>query len=347
MTGFLSAATQGNKDDDPTFAIRPAGQAAFPAVLHHPAARRLQRQHLQAVADPRHPLSPQRQRRPQPAGQPLRTAVHPAVLPVLGTGRTVRREVQQGRADARAEAGRGRHHAGRRCRLRLRQPAADVRRAVRHGHPLGAIWPGQVFDPAPAPARGRTGRRQRAGGDGHLPGDPGRHHRRRRADVPCALRGGGGHRGGAGGRLRLPGQPRHSASGGGAAGVEARLEHLRPVLEHPPPGARPAPGGLALAGGQLLVLVPRRGLPDADPDLRQGMAARRRKRGDPDPHRVLGGHRAGLDAVREAFRSQGGDRPGAVRLDRPDRLRHPPLVARRRHSPRRGALRLAGGAAPP
>ena len=57
------------------------------------------------------------------------------------------------------------------------------------------------------------------------------------------------------------------------------------------------------------------------------------ERGDPDPHRVLGGHRAGLDAVREAFRSQGGDRPGAVRLDRPDRLRHPPLVARRRHSP--------------
>ena len=297
MTGFLSAATQGNKDDDPTFAIRPAGKRRFLpffitqllgafndnifkqslilAILYH-----------LSVSGDRSLL--------------VNLCALLFILPFFLFSALGGQFGEKYNKDALMRA------------LKLAEVGIMLVGAA--GFVFGSLplmfvalfamgTHSALFGPVkysilPQHLRGRTGRRQRAGGDGHLPGDPGRHHRRRRADVPCALRGGGGHRGGAGGRLRLPGQPRHSASGGGAAGVEARLEHLRPVLEHPPPGARPAPGGLALAGGQLLVLVPRRGLPDADPDLRQGMAARRRKRGDPDPHRVLGGHRAGLDAVR-------------------------------------------------
>ena len=61
--------------------------------------------------------------------------------------------------------------------------------------------------------------------------------------------------------------------------------------------------GVALGCRQLMVLVCRRDLPHANPGLCQGMAVRRRNRGDLDPHGVLGGHRPGLDAVRKTLRA--------------------------------------------
>ncbi len=333
-------------DDDPTIAIRPARQEALPAVLHDAIARRLQRQHLQAVADSRHPLQAQHRRRPRSAGQSLRLAVHPAVLSVFRAGRPVRREVRQGRADPQDKARRDLHHARRGCRGAARQPAADARRAVRHGHAVGAVRPGEVFDPAAAPAGAGAGGGQRAGGNGHLPGDPRGHHRCRGDDGQQQLRAHRRRFGGGGGGARLPGQPGHSQGLGGHAGVAAGLEHLPPVLGDHETRPGPAPGGVALAGGQLLVLVSRRDLPDADSGLLQGVAVRRRERGDADPHRVLAGHRPGVDAVRADERAQGGDRPGAVRLHRPDPVRHPALVVLRRLSAGRRAARLAGAAGP-
>jgi hypothetical protein len=59
------------------------------------------------------------------------------------------------------------------------------------------------------------------------------------------------------------------------AGAGAGLEHLPPVLADPASGAGAAAFGVALAGGQLVVLVSRRGVPDADSGLRQGVSARR------------------------------------------------------------------------
>ena len=45
-----------------------------------------------------------------------------------------------------------------------------------------------------------------------------------------------------------------------------------------------------------------------------------------DPHRVLGRHRCGFVPVRETVRAQGGNRPGAVRFDRHDRVRYRPVL---------------------
>lgn len=245
----VSSQSPGTKEDEPTLAIRPAGHAAVPAVLRDPAARRLQRQHLQAVADPRHPLQARHLWRQEHLHQPLRAAVHPAVLPVLGPGWTVRREVRQGRADPRDQAGRSGDHGGGGAGFLLRQPAVAVPGTVRHGHPLGAVRPGEIFDPAAGAARRRTGGRQRPGGDGHLPGHPRRHHQRRRHDVRRTLRAGGGLRHRPHRQPGLPRQPRHSPGGGGAAGTETGLEHLPPVLADHAPGAGPAAVGVALAGG--------------------------------------------------------------------------------------------------
>ena len=51
--------------------------------------------------------------------------------------------------------------------------------------------------------------------------------------------------------------------------------------------------------------------------------------------RVLRRRRHRLAAVREAVRAQGGDRPGAVRLDRPDGVRGRPVVRHARAVRRR------------
>ena len=51
---------------------------------------------------------------------------------------------------------------------------------------------------------------------------------------------------------------------------------------------------------------------------------------DPGAGAVLDRHRRRLAAVRAAVRAQGRDRPGAVRLDRPDAVRHRPAISRGR-----------------
>ena len=94
--------------------------------------------------------------------------------------------------------------------------------------------------------------------------------------------------------------PRAAAS---TPATAPELEYLQPVLGHPAHGPGADAGGVALDCRQLVVLVCRRDLPDADPGLRQGMVVRRRNRGDADPHGVLGGHRPRLDALRKTLRA--------------------------------------------
>ncbi len=204
-------------DDDPTIAVRPARQEALSAVFRDAIARRLQRQYLQAVADSRHPLQAQHGRRPRSAGQSLCLAVHPAILSVLRPRRPVWREVRQGRADPQDQVRRDPDHA-RRCRRGAAgQPAADARRAVRHGHAVGAVRPGEVFDPAAAPEGGGAGGWQRPGGNGHFPGDSRRHHRRRDHDGQQQLCAHRRRFGGGCGAAWLSGQPEYSQGVGSDA----------------------------------------------------------------------------------------------------------------------------------
>ena len=73
-------------------------------------------------------------------------------------------------------------------RLRRARPHAAVRRARADGRPLDAVRPGEVRDPAAASEARGAHRRQRAGRDGHVRGDPAGHDRRRRRRRGAARR---------------------------------------------------------------------------------------------------------------------------------------------------------------
>ncbi len=89
------------------------------------------------------------------------------------------------------------------------------------------------------------------------------------------------------------------------------------------------PHRLALHPRHLLVLVLRRNVHHPVPEPVEKRARRERARGDAAAGRVLGGHRRGFAAVRATLGQEGGDRPGALRLDRPHALRRGPVARRR------------------
>ena len=102
---------------------------------------------------------------------------------------------------------------------------------------------------------------------------------------------------------------------GRRAGPRAQLEPGHRDVEEPALRLRHA-RGVALDARHLVVLVLRRDVPHAVPQLRQGHPRRRRARGDVPARAVLGRHRRRLAPVRAPVGPQGRDRPRAFRLHR-------------------------------
>ena len=140
---------------------------------------------------------------------------------------------------------------------------ADARGAVPAGVPVRLLRAIEVLDPAPAPRRDGTRRRQRRGGDGHLRVHPARHHsgyadRRRRSRLGLALRACAGRR-----RDRLSREPAHPRGAGQRSRRAGALEPVHGDLaDH---RACPATEErLPFHSGHLLVLADRCGLHRAD-----------------------------------------------------------------------------------
>ena len=114
-----------------------------------------------------------------------------------------------------------------------------------------------------------------------------------------------------------PGDPGAAACGAGPA---HRLATLDVDVGQHPRGARIA-RSVPVDPRHLVVLVLRRAGARAIAAVREGRARRQRADRHAAAGAVLGRHRHRLAAVRTPLRSQGRDRPGAVRLDRPDRIR--------------------------
>ena len=338
--------------------VRPAAAAPLRAVLLDPVPRRRQRQHLQERADHlrRVPGGESDRARPERAGQPRRRGVHRAVRAALGDRGSARRQVREIAADPADQALRDRDHGRRPGRLLAAQPRAAVRRAGADGRALDAVRPGQVRDPAAAPAQRGTHRRQRPGRDGNVRRHPARHDRRRarRRDQPdgAALGGRARHRRR---RRRLPREPPHSRT-------RRRSRRTSRINWNPftetwkQPALRAGqPRRLAVDARHLVVLVLRRDVPrPVRRASRKRRPRRRRARRDVAARAVLGRHRRRIAAVRAAVRAQGRAGAGAVRVDRPDAVRRRPLVrepraARDRRSPAstRSSRSRRTGASPP
>jgi hypothetical protein len=75
-------------------------------------------------------------------------------------------------------------------------------------------------------------------------------------------------------RARLPGQSQHSPRRSRHAGNAPELEYFQPVLGHAETGPGANPGSVSFNCRQLVVLVCRGDLPDADPGVCQGVDAR-------------------------------------------------------------------------
>jgi 1-acyl-sn-glycerol-3-phosphate acyltransferase len=120
----------------------------------------------------------------------------------------------------------------------------------------------------------------------------------------------------------IPGLPPHRRKCAGLEHLQAVLGHLRLGLGQPPAVSRSIVGNswFWFVGAIYLTQIP--------------AYAKDWLHGDGTVVTlvltVLGGHRPGLAAVRAAQRAQGGNRPGAVRLVRPDRVRPAVVVAFRR-----------------
>ena len=165
-----------------------------------------------------------------------------------------------------------------------------------------------------------AGRRQRAGRDGHVPRDPARH-----ARSPACWRRDGGIGaiataliGVAAARLRD--QPRNPGAASRRAGPAHRLAAVDIDVGQHPRRARIA-RRVPVDPRHLVVLVLRRAGARAAAAVREERARRQRADRHAAARAVLGRHRHRLAAVRTPVRPQGRDRPGAVRLDRPDGVR--------------------------
>ena len=286
--------------------------------------------------------------RPERAGQPRRRGVHPAVRAVLGDVGPARRQVREVAADPLDQAVRDRDHG------RSAWPAsgsADLAllfvalalmgvHSTLFGPVKYAILPQHLSKPE-----------ELIGGNGLV----------EMGTFVAILLGTivGGlvvaiepdgpvwagaladrHRG-----RRLAREPRHPAHAGGRPGPADQLEPVHRDLEEPPLRAG-QPRGLAVDARHLVVLVLRRDLPRAvrrtsRRDILGGDETRR----DAAARAVLGRHRRRLAAVRAAVGAQGRARAGAVRLDRPDAVRHRPVVREprpaRAHGDRRAGAFLA------
>ena len=181
---------------------------------------------------------------------------------------------------------------------------------------------------------GGTGRRQRPGRDGHVRRHPARHDPGRRADrAPSRRRGLGGVDGDRDCVPGLSAEPRGAACrrrrrrSSGSTGI--RSPKPGAICSSCAPTARCSSRVLGISwfwffGAMFLSQFPQ---------LRQGRARRQRARGDAAARAVLDRHRPGLAAVRAAVRTQGRDRPRAVRLDRADACS--PSICSSRARPRR------------
>ncbi len=110
-----------------------------------------------------------------------------------------------------------------------------------------------------------------------------------------------------------------------APGLADQLEPVHRNLEEPEVRAG-QPRRLAVDAGHLLVLVLRRDVPYAVPELRQGRAGRRRTRRHVPAGELLHRHRRRLALVRAAVRASRRTGTRAVRLDRPHAVRRRPVV---------------------
>src|SRR5712692_1199958 len=256
--------------NEPAQSIRTARAKALPPFFPHPVPRRLQRQRLQERLDhtgrvPRGGHEQVRRQHPFECGP---GGFHPAVLPFFRHRGAARRQARKIVSDAPGEARRDRHHGARRGGPLPQRPAAPDDRAVPDGTALDGVRAGEIRVPAAAPESGGDRRRERAGRNGHLCRDPGRHparrvsHRRRRAGPRIGDHPGAGSR-------RLRGEPLDPGLSAGGAGACDQLEPLLRDLENPAVHA-PQPHRVSFGAGNFLVLVPRRGLPVAVPRLRAG-----------------------------------------------------------------------------
>ncbi|KAG1197034.1 hypothetical protein G6F35_012879 [Rhizopus arrhizus] len=247
--------------------------------------------------------------------------LHPAVLPVLGTGRADRRQAGKIAADRDHHHHGDRDHVAGRHRLPDPEPAGAADRAVLHRHAVDPVRPGEVLGTAVgAQARG-IDRWQRPGRDGHVDVDPVRHDRRRTG----IHRGRQPRHGGGGVRDHRPGhlwQHRRAADSQGRRRrpePEDQLEPAAGIAGGAAHGA-PAEGGAQRDPGRVLVLVRRYRADLAAAGLRGDQS---RRRADPvhlRPRPVLGRHRRRLTAVRKAVGTHGGNRPGAAGCVRHDRV---------------------------
>ncbi len=221
------------------------------------------------------------------------------------------------------------------ARFRPAQPAAAARRPVPAGLPLDAVRAGQVRHPAAAPAAGGTGRRQCAGRGRHLRRHPDRHPCRRPA-----------------GRQRRHGTP--GSRGGCSASPSLGYLASRAIPPPPPPTPICASTGIR---------SPRPGATSTSPARNRTVflsilgiswfwlyGALFLAQFPAYAKDVLGGGEAVVTLLLATFTigigvgsllcerlsgAQGRNRPGAVRLDRPDAVR----ARSRLRRPRRRAAR--------
>jgi MFS family permease len=134
------------------------------------------------------------------------------------------------------------------------------------------------------------------------------------------------------------GWPRRTAFrfAGTGAGSQDQLE-LRRRIDPQHQFLAQEPHGVPVHAGQLVVLVLRRAGAGAVPGVRQGLSAWRPRRLRAAADDLLAGRGQRFAAVRAPVRPQGGNRPGAVRLDRPDGVRRRPVFRQPGVQQHRGA----------
>src|SRR5207247_5923501 len=101
-------------------------------------------------------------------------AFHPAVFPLFRDRRAARRQAGEIASDSPGEARGDRDHGARCNGTVLAQPPSADDWPLPDGLAFDGIRAGEIRLPAPAPRAGGNRRRERTGGDGHLP----RHTRR-------------------------------------------------------------------------------------------------------------------------------------------------------------------------
>src|SRR5438309_145157 len=315
-------ASRGQSSHEPAQSIRTAQATALSPVFPDAVPRGLQRQRLQERSRHSRRLScgnPEQARRKY-SFESGSGALYSAIFSLFRDRRTDRRQAGEIASDPLGEARGDRDHGARCNGTVLAQPLPADDCPLPDGLAFDGIRAGEIRVPAPAPRAGGNRRRERPGGDGHVP-----RHSRRNAARRISHRRGIGHTGsrdrGGARRTRLSDEPVDTAFARRRARAHDQLESFLRDLADPAVHAR-QPDGLSLGARDFLVLVSRRAVPVAVPRLHEGGPVRQGRDRDRDARPVLRRSRHRFAPVRARFGPQDRARIGALRLDRADAVRH-------------------------